>query len=340
MRTPSATGQRIVGTVNLHGLITLLLIVLAGGCASRIGTWDGPRKPAPVTVQKWTCGKIPGKCLTTPHYLVYSTVNSDDFSRQLAQLMEGALGQYHRLAPQVPLSEKPMVCFMFDKRWQWADFTRLNTGADASVYLQINRGGYTIRDWYVAYFIGDVGTLSVAAHEGWHQYVARHFKDRLPPFLEEGLACMFENVWWDDDLPKWNLSINPTRTQGLRHAIENKRLWPLGQLIAMHAGQIVNEPGDRIEAFYGQSWAFARFLWEAEKGRYRPALQKLLTDTAAGTVPDPTGTNAWKAGNWNPAAVRPMLEQYMGMDMEAIDRAYQAYIREVAFQEFSAQWGL
>ena len=74
-----------------------------------------------------------------------------------------------------------MACYLFQTRDEWAAFTRTRTGADAAIYLQINRGGYTVRDWYVAYFIGDLGTYSVAAHEGFHQYVARHFRSRLPP---------------------------------------------------------------------------------------------------------------------------------------------------------------
>ena len=106
----------------------------------------------------------------------------------------------------------------------------------------------------------------------------------------------------------------------------------------MHAGDVVNEPGDRIEAFYGECWAFARFLWEGEGGKYRPAMQKLLADTAAGTVYDPTGTLRHAGPIWNPAAARPMLEHYLGMDLKAIDEAYQKFIRKVAFDEFDAQW--
>jgi hypothetical protein len=33
-----------------------------------------------------------------------------------------------------------------------------------------------------------------------------------------------------------------------------------------------------------------------------------------------------------------MLEHYLGMDFGAIDRLFQAYMRRVAFDEYSAQW--
>ena len=98
--------------------------------------------------------------------------------------MEGSrLGEYQKIAPGVPITDKPMECYLFGSRGEWIAFTRQHTGVEANIYLQINRGGYTIRDWYVAYYIGSSATCSVAAHEGWHQFVSRHFKGRLPPFF-------------------------------------------------------------------------------------------------------------------------------------------------------------
>jgi len=75
------------------------------------------------------------------------------------------------------------------KPQQWGEVYRKHKGEDATVYLQINRGGYTVGDWFVAYFLG-----------GYRQYPSRPPRDfistgaapseRIPPFLEEGLACM------------------------------------------------------------------------------------------------------------------------------------------------------
>lgn len=321
--------------------ISLVALAVAG-CSSerRLGTWEGPDAPPAVTVSDWSYRGQPGKRLASPNYLIHTTIQDPELTASVARLMEGALAQYRRMAPGVPPTDRPMECFIFASRNQWVEFTRQATGVDAAVYLQIIRGGYAVRDWFVAYFLGDMGTYSVAAHEGWHQFVSRHFKGRLPPFLEEGIACMFENVSWSGGNPRWNLSINAARTLALRTAIEGKDLWPLEQLITMHAGQVVNQSGERIEAFYAQNWAFARFLNEAENGRFRPALQRLLADTANGIVRDPTGTHQRFARPWNPRGVRPMLEHYLGMPMAEIDSAYQAYIRKVAYDEFKAQWQL
>src|SRR2546422_10624238 len=152
----------------------LLLLLGAGGCVSSNAGLTGPSEPARVRVEQWSFEGKPAKKVLTPHYAIYTTVQDEEIVASIGQLMEGALSQYRRLAPAVPVTGRPLECYLFQSRNQWASFTRGQTGADAAVYLQINRGGYTVGDWYVAYFIGDVGTLSVAAHEGWHQVVARH----------------------------------------------------------------------------------------------------------------------------------------------------------------------
>jgi len=256
----------------------------------------------------------------------------------LPQVMEGALSQYQKVAPGTGASDTPLECFIFNQRDEWEAFTKSHAGPDASIYLQIRRGGYSIKDRYVAYDIGRYATASVAAHEGWHQYVARHFVGRLPPFLEEGLACMFEGISWKDDLPRWNLSINQVRVQALRRAVENNKLWPLERIVAMHAGEVVEENGEKVDAFYAQAWVFAKFLYEAENARFRPNLQRWLSETAYGTVYDPTHTHNKAGGAWNRAGVKPMLEHYLNMDFATIDKLYQAYLRKVAYDEYSAQW--
>jgi len=302
--------------------------------------WSGPTVLASVTVEDASASDEGLKVVRSPHYEIYSTIQDrPEMLSRLAQLMEGAFGMYRTVAPMVVPTDYPMRCYMFNNKVQWMDFTRQHTGMDANVYLQINRGGYTIHDWYVAYYIGDVDTYSVASHEGWHQFVARHFKGRLPPFLEEGLACMFEHVeWTNDDLPRFNLSLNPERALSLRRVVDANELFPLSKLITLHAGNIIGLPGIRIEAFYSQNWAFARYLWDGDGGKNRPALERLLADTAAGTIYDPTGSLRRAYLGWNPAGVQPLLEHYLGQNLDAIDADYQLFIHKVAYDEMTEQF--
>jgi hypothetical protein len=310
--------------------VALTLTLIACGCAS-----TEPRAPDPrrsVAFEPWPEAGRDALVVRTDNYRIHTTIDDRDLLATLAQVMEGALAQYRQFTPGVRVSARPMECFVFATRPEWARFTAERTGEDATVYLKINKGGYTIRDWYVAYFIGDVGTYAVAAHEGWHQYVARHFRSRLPPFLEEGIATMFETIAWSNGRPRWTLSVNPTRAEKLRRAIERNDLWPLESLITMHAGDVVHLPGERIETFYAQNWAFAQFLWEAEDRRYRPALQRMLSDLAAGNDTPGTGARNTSSLLWNPHSARPLLEHYLAMPLAEIERAYLAYVSRIARQ--------
>jgi len=317
-------------------------LCLAGlsSCTSsaRLGQWAGPQVPVGASASQWSYLDKPAKCLNSPHYRIYTTLEDRQTLELLPQLLEGALSRYRQLVPDLPLSDRPMECYIFRSRTEWDAFTRHRTGPDATVYLQIRSGGYTVGDTFVSYFIGEQNTFSVCGHEGWHQFCGRHFKGRLPPFLEEGLACMFESVNWDGQLPRFNTSVNPYRASSIRRAIERNSLWPLEKLIATHAGDIVSQPMDRIDAFYGQSWAFARFLWEGENGRYRAAMQRWITQTAQGTVHDPSYSHTRAGLPWNRRAVKGIIEHYLQTDLATLDKAFSAYMRKIAFEELSAQY--
>jgi hypothetical protein len=238
-------------------LIALALLPLTtAGCASRSsGPSEGPIARAAVKIEPATFGNTASRRVVTDHYRIDTTIESTELVERLAQVMEGALAQYRKLAPDVPLDGQPLQCFVFANRNQWAQFTESQTGADAKIYLRINRGGYSVRDWYVSYYIGDRETLSVAAHEGFHQYVGRNFKRRPPPFLEEGLSTLFEFVDWEENLPRWRWRINPNRIGGLERAIKQDTLMPLSDLCQMHAGQVVSKQLWKVEMFYAQAWA-------------------------------------------------------------------------------------
>jgi len=313
-------------------------LTVMGCSAPSLGKWEGPREAAPSKVQNWTFGEEKAKLLESKHYAIYTTIKEDEVLEFLPQVMEGALMMYQQIAPGIPLAERKLDCFIFRWRSEWDEYTQKYAGNDAKIYLQIRSGGYTIYDRYVAYYIGREGTFAVAAHEGWHQFAGRHFKGRMPPFLEEGLACMFETISWKNRLPQWNLSVNTQRAQTLRKAMDSKDLWPLEKLISMHAGDIVGESNDRIDAFYAQCWAFAKFLYEGENGKYRPAMQKWLAETAAGTVYDPTRSHARAIAPWNRKGVRPMLEHYLGKKLDQIEVEYTGFMRKIAYEQFGRQW--
>src|SRR6266540_2375084 len=130
--------------------IVFICLLLIGCSQSKptSGSWDGLKSPVMLSNEPWTYNGQSAQRLHTPHYTINTTIGDEQFLKQLAQVLEGALEQYRKFTPDIPLTARPMDCYIFANRSQWSDFTRHHTGADAPVYLKINRGGFTLRDWY------------------------------------------------------------------------------------------------------------------------------------------------------------------------------------------------
>ncbi|HTW93626.1 MAG TPA: hypothetical protein VMD30_02455 [Tepidisphaeraceae bacterium] len=322
-------------------LSSLFAVSLLAGCAIQptrpIGQWVGPTQSVPVQMTTTHYTDCDYTVVSTTHYRIISTMTDRAFLTQVAEMMEGAYTVYQSIVPGVPPTHYPMICYLFATRAQWDSFTKQHLGPDSAVYLHIHQGGYTVYDRYVAYYFGDGPTCSVAAHEGWHQYVARHFRGRLPPFIEEGIATSFEGVQFVNGLPRFNLSINEDRDVALRNAIDDNTLWPLRVILQMHAGMVVVKNTGSVMAWYAQAWAFARFLWDGEGGKYRPAFQRMLLDIARGTVWDPSGSFRSRIGPWVPEATIPMLVHYLGVPFSQIDDEYNRYIHTLAYDELIEQ---
>ena len=224
-----------------------------------------------------------GQTLLTPHYALHTDVADAEFRRELARTMETAHAQYEAFTGVAagPAGQR-LDGYVFATRDEWADHTRRTAGPLADVYLLINRGGFEREKSFVTFFFGITQTLAACRHEGFHQYVESTFARRPPPFLEEGLATLFEEGFEDED-------VNRPIRGGRRHlqlaaAVRNGRARPLGELLTMNAGDVADTDAPRIEAFYAQAWALAHFL--AADARYRDGLRPLLRAYAAGETGD------------------------------------------------------
>ncbi len=268
--------------------------------------------------------------MRTPHYRLYTTVDDTAVLDRFAKLLERAFVQYTELAAPLPDADgeiAPLQVYLFDEPGALESFTRKLTGADADVYLSVGTGGYTYDDKVVCFLGSESDTYTTMAHEGLHQYIGRHFRTRLPPTIEEGLACTFENVSMSPTGEvTFDRTRNERRSQWLARAWREKTLIPFDTLIYLHGGDLAGRPLPLVEGYYGQCWALARMLRD-DRG-YAANFQRLLRDVQTGGTLHDVGRTDASGGAYNPRAIPPLLQQYVAPDwprfVADVDRAVTA----------------
>jgi len=249
-----------------------------------------PRTPARIhSTEAWTFGREQGRVIRTDAYRLFTTENESILVSRMPTFMEQALETYTTGLGELPRPPVPLDTYLMANRPQWTRLTQSLMGPQAELYLKIQRGGFTAQGRAVLYDIGTHDTFSLLAHEGWHQYTQRTFRQPLPTWLEEGIAAYMEGFRWDPDFPEfphfkgW---ANIERFDQLRRAAQESRLVGLEELLSQAPQELLAQGGDRALTFYAQAWAAVHFLREGENGRYRDGLERLLRDAASGEVAD------------------------------------------------------
>lgn len=283
------------GTRRLLGWPALICIV-AAGCASR------PAGQAfTATRQPWTFQGAEGLEITTDHFDIYTTVDDPQLRDYLPAFVEAAYRQYASLLPPPPGSGERLQTYLFASKHQWLAFTRQTFPERYDTYSRVQVGGYAAGAKCVTFSIRPrIYTLSVIAHEGLHQYFAAHFEERIPAWLNEGLATYCEGFDVVGGKPVFQPKQNSVRRNALREMLAGDGLMPLKDVLASDAGSvIVDSRGQQTRTYYAQVWALTVFLRHGAKGRYADRFEALLADVASGKLstraqaariasPDPT----------------------------------------------------
>jgi hypothetical protein len=292
----------------------------------------------PLPTAAWTFGGHPGVVVSTPHYRIYSTIDDPVYQRLLAKILEAAYARGTIANPQARVAG-PLNCYVFASRNQWESYTRLRAGSNAPIYLQISAGGYCQEGVFAGYDIGSrEQTLSVISHEAWHQYSWFAFKDRLPSWLEEGLATQNEAIEWQGTTPHFKPEQNWRRYMALKDAIREKRQWKIADLTATHAGRVIKMQQKYVDAYYAQLWSLVLFLKNSPK--YQQGLQRLLADANDGKLTQclaGTGVTKREIDNfterWNTVAGPVYLKKYISADVNQLQAEYEAWCKE-----FTESW--
>lgn len=297
------------------------------------------------SVEDWTYDGDKGLVIRTPHFRVYSTQTEAILINRLPGFLEAAMTHYRTTIPaaagaeELPTPPMKLDTFVLRTRMQWEQLTKQFLGDNAAAYLRIPRGGFAYGGRALLFDIGTQDTMAILAHEGWHQYVQRTFRQPLPIWLDEGIASYMEGHRWGAPtgdrgseavfLP-W---ANVERFDALRDAAAKGELMSLPELLASAPANLIGPGGDSGDAltYYAQVWALAHFLVEGVDGKYADALNTLLRDAASGEVvrrvvavfgPDGARGLASRRGP-------TVFAAYFNRDLTEAEREYRAFVERV-----------
>ncbi len=280
-----------------------------------------------VTRRPWRFEDEPGFLLKTPHYRIYTTV-PDTMLDRVGRFYEQALVHYMSALTSLPEPTSPLKTYLLNDRHQWRAKTRQMLPEQAKTFLTLGRGGLTTRGVSVLYDIGPRGTFrdtfAIAAHEGWHQYTQRVFKQHLPIWLEEGIATYMEGYRESAESLRFKPRDNPERRRTLRKAERGDRLIPLDELLSRSPQSFLDEGKEQLLTYYAQVWALTHFLIEGEGGRYRGRLTRLLLDACSGRL-ELSAQSASETG----ASTAAVTREYFNREPEAFRREYKRFIGQL-----------
>ncbi|MEE9370529.1 MAG: hypothetical protein V3W45_03555 [Sedimentisphaerales bacterium] len=356
---PSAQEHKAIDVLISCALLTFtpFMIISLAGCSEsvskvetevyRIDTPAGmidylqqSQLPALKSAEVWQNEYGEGLKLTTSHYEIYTTLLEPLMLSQVPGFMESAYRAYNTQLPQPIETTARFRIYLFSERRQWEDFTKTFAGPQATLFCKIKAGAYYLNGTCVAYNIGRERTFSALGHEGWHQFNKRHFRFRLPSWLDEGIAMLFEVSSQTGGLFYFEPGRNSYRLGALKASLMKNEMFPLRELIAMNPGEaLTSEKEGSVRAFYGQSYALVRFLREEDYGKRLRNFHNLLLDGLNGKWPlsrqDKTiaaDRNIPLTVRWNRAVGTQLFKQYIGDDFGQIEQQYLAFCRKIVYR--------
>ena len=294
--------------------------------------------PPVFDVTKWENQYGPGITITTRHYEIHTTMLEPLILSRVPGFMESALTAYQKQLPKPVETNKKFTVYLFADRRQWEDFTKEFTGENAEMYLKIKKGAYYLNGACVAYNIGRTRIFSVLGHEGWHQFNSRHFVYRLPSWLDEGLATMFESSRYEDGFFYFVPQRNGGRLVSLKKLVNSGKFIPLGKLLTLNPGEVVASADiEAVMAFYAQSYALIRFLKEDDYGINLMKFQNMLLDAKNGKWPLDrnlsklaSDRNVNLTVEWN-RYVSPKLFEYYIDNHKSLQENYFKFCRKIVY---------
>ena len=328
--------EPLINLARMWSLLLPIVCVLAGCNMARnrapVGT------PLAIAVQRspWEGGSG-GSELKTDHYVIYTTASSKELTAFLPGFLEAAYSNYLQLTG---LGEKklqqPLPVYMMGSRAEWASLTTSVVGKEAAgPYLSIQAGGYCYKGVCVFWDIGNLGTFTVASHEGLHQFLHHRMSDYLPMWLEEGLCVTVEGYDFDGQSVTFTSGRNVLRFTDLRAAIVQGRWIPLERLLEMDSGDAVSGSPYAAVGYYGQLWALIQFI--RSRRDFHDGIARILADAQVGQMAKSLGYSRADFArlratgrNYNKTISRQVFERYISSDLKTFDKDFLEFAKKLA----------
>ena len=323
--------------MNLN-LIIPALLAFAAGCTGHAQSEQGA---TPLRIQfqsnSWDASDNVGRELTSTHYRIFTTSTRPEIVNYLPGFMEAAHRNYLAITElEARPAGEPMNVYMMATRQEWAGLTRSIVGGQWGVYASISAGGYCYKGVCVFWDIGGLASMSVASHEGLHQFLHHRVKEHLPMWMEEGLATLAEGYEIDGPTVRFTPERNITRFTDLRKALVNDWWIPLEKLLQMDGGDAVQLGApERAVGYYGQLWALAQFL--RTDPQFAAGRQQLIADAEAGRLVKALGrTDRLMARqlvgtrSYNRQVALPLFKRYISDNLKGFESRYKNFAMKLA----------
>ena len=316
--------------------------LLPGGCStSSSSTPTNPPTTRTAPVQRfvaererWSYMGNDGWTYYTPSATIHTTITDRLMLIRIPSFVELAQVHARTAMTMLPPTDEPVTTFLLGSRSQWATMTKKLLKDRAGVYLSIERGGFSIGSTGVYYNLGPRDSFTIAAHEGWHQYAHSVMVDRLPVWLDEGIACYLEGFRWDEiepDTPRFLPWANLERYDQLRKAHASGSLMSLHTLVSNRPQDLMatDQGGGRVLTYYAQHWALVHFFREYQGGRYASGLGQVLQLGVQGQLLDAMDPNDARTMRMRRSGAGVLSIIAPGVPLRELDRQYQSFVNDI-----------
>lgn len=325
--------NRMTFAAALRALCAALpLLLIDSGCQRPATPQSESGRPVRFVREEWIFGPAKGAKLTSDHYVLYTTCTSKPLVDAMPGFLESCFLAYREVLPGEIPPDRKLDTYLFQSRWHWEKFTEQFSPQRAETYKKIRAGGYSERGVTISHYTGHRTSLSILAHEGFHQFAEATRGSNIPAWLNEGLACYFEAFDLDPraNRPLFRPETNHLRMRSLRNACTAKELIPLERILGTHAGIEVQERSAHVRSYYAQVWSLVLFLNRSDySNAYRERFQALLREV--GTEAMDCRTRAYLAENpdGNLSYGEAVFRAYIEDDLAKFQQAYDKYLQEL-----------